>query len=243
MATLKVPSLQHLARNWRDTPEKTCEVLVRLASNPPNFSYLQIDGLVTDLLVLKQPLEVVLEAAKRVKRPSVRQNFLELLPLIDDYFRASSSNFVQPVSGRHFPIARGLMVPFNPPLIYGSAGKLCFPWFSYWRSNPLSGKNLSLFITAVDAILKQDPDLEDADFHILDFSAPAAGHPRSLTVIDSSSVERLSPEELQSSLAVFAKGFFMAERKLSSWELTDDIREQKQSRDSDGQVDMFPLDD
>lgn len=243
MTTLKVPSLQHLARNWRDTPEKTCEALVRLAINPPNFSYSQIDGLVTDLLVLKQPLEVVLDAAKRVKRESVRQNFLELLPLIENYFSAAHPDFTQRVSGRHFPIARGLMVPFNPPLIYGSAGKLCFPWFSYWRSNPLSGKNLSLFITVVDAVLKQDPDLEDAEFHILDLSASGAGRSRALTVIDSSSVERLKPDDLQSSLAVFAEGFFMAERKLSSVELTDDVRRQPQSRDSDSQADMFPLDD
>lgn len=216
MAKLKVPSLQHLSRNWRETPEQTADVLVRLARKPPNFSYAQLDGLVTDLLILKQPLEDVLSAGRRIKQDSVRENALELLPLIDRYFENVRPDFVQRVSGRMFPVARGLMVPFNPPLLYGSCGNLCFPWFSYWRSLPLSGPNLSLFVTAIDVVLKQDPDLEDAAFHILDLSAPSPYAPRTLKVIDSTSVPRLSKADLDAKLYVFAQGFSLAQSRLAT---------------------------
>lgn len=37
MAKLKVPSLQHLARNWRDDPLRVKRLLVHLAQNSPTF--------------------------------------------------------------------------------------------------------------------------------------------------------------------------------------------------------------
>ena len=63
---------------------------------------------------------------------------------------------------RHYPVGRGLMVPFEPPLVYGIGGQLYFPWFSFWRRNPLSDERLSLFVTLVDEVLLQDPDLDTA---------------------------------------------------------------------------------
>ena len=39
MAKLKVPSLQHLAHNWRETPEGVSKKLVSVAVHPPQFSY------------------------------------------------------------------------------------------------------------------------------------------------------------------------------------------------------------
>ena len=39
MAKLKVPSVQHLARNWKETPEQVHKKLVTLARHPPQFSY------------------------------------------------------------------------------------------------------------------------------------------------------------------------------------------------------------
>lgn len=217
MEKLRVPSLQHLARNWRETPEQVAQTLIKLVENPPTFSYSQLFDLVRDLLVLHQPLDVVMEAVRRhVKRDSVRDNFLELLPLINDYFAKSSPAFVQEVAGRMYPIARGLMVPFAPPLIYGANDRLFFPWFSFWKSNPLANEKLSLFITIVDEILMQDADLDSASFQILDFSAPGPHKPRALSVIDAREIPRLSEARKQEMLTVFAEGYFIAQEKLSS---------------------------
>jgi hypothetical protein len=92
-------------------------------------------------------------------------------------------------------IGCGLIVPFDPPLLYGIGGKLTFPWFSFWRSNPLADARLSLFVTMVDELLADDPDLAAADFQILDFSVPKvkAGRtkpPRQLRIIDARDIPR-----------------------------------------------------
>jgi hypothetical protein len=76
-------------------------------------------------------------------------------------------------------------------MIYGAGGQLYFPWFSFWRQNPLARERLSLFVTMVDEILMQDPDLETARFEILDFSCPGPKQPRVLRVIDARDIPRI----------------------------------------------------
>jgi hypothetical protein len=206
VSKLKVPSVQHLARNWRNTPERTCRKLVSLVENPPIFNYNALFAAVRDMLVFNQPYDEIVEGIRRgIKRADVRENLLGVLPLIRDHFASVAPDFVQGVDRRYYSIGRGLMVPFDPPLLYGTGGKLTFPWFSFWRSNPLADARLSLFVTLVDELLADDPDLAAADFQILDFSVPKgnklkAGQPkppRQLRVID-------------------ARGYFMAITELSA---------------------------
>ena len=143
MSKLKVPSVQHLARNWRNTPERTCRKLVSLAENPPIFNYNALFAAVRDLLVFNQPYDEIAEGIRRgIKRADVRENLLGVLPLIRDHFATVVPDFVQGIDRRYYSIGRGLMVPFDPPLLYGVGGKLTFPWFSFWRSNPLADARL-----------------------------------------------------------------------------------------------------
>src|SRR5690606_1196744 len=111
---------------------------------------------------------------------------------------------------RHYAAGRGLMVPFDPPIIYGGADGMVFPWFSFWKSNPLSGERLSLFVTMVKEVLCDDPDLESANFQILDFSSPKGSLERKLSIINSSDVPILSSERKRDMLEVFAEGYFAA---------------------------------
>ena len=83
MAELKVPSLQHLARNWRDDPIRIKKLLVRLAVSPPIFNYNPLFAAVRDLLVLAMPYEQVVDGIRKgIKRDNVRKNLLGVLPLI-----------------------------------------------------------------------------------------------------------------------------------------------------------------
>ena len=72
------------------------------------------------------------------------------------------------------------MVPFGPPIIYGLDGRIHLPWLGFWRRNPLEGECLSLFMTVIDEVLAQDPELDTAAFTILGFSMPGRGLPREL---------------------------------------------------------------
>ena len=106
------------------------------------------------------------------------------------------------------------MVPFQPPMIYGIGGQLHFPWFSFWRQNPLAKERLSLFVTLVDEILLDDPDLETARFQILDFSMRDGK--RELNVVDAEEIPRVSQERKKEMLAIFADGFFKAQEALKA---------------------------
>ena len=240
MAKLKVPSLQHLARNWHGDPKYVCKLLVRLAENPPKFGYAALFGAVIDRLVLRVPYEQVAEGIRRKEsRKDVRENLLSVLPLIEQYFDGIEPSFVQLIKPRVHPLARGIMIPFSPPLLYGVGGKFHFPWFSFWRSNPIAAERLSLFVSLVDDLLLQDPDLEEAKFEILDFSSPGKGLPRELSVVDAREIPRVTDSEKVQMLSVFAEGFTMAQAQLSRVpEDTEETEERRPDEDLD-QPDLF----
>lgn len=210
MSDLRVPTVQHLARNWRNNPALIARILVRLMMDPPRFNYNPLYSAVRDLLVLGVPYEQVVEGISRIKREGVRNNLLSVLPLIRDHFAGLSPDFYQTIDKRYFSVGRGLMVPFEPPMIYGVGGQLYFPWFSFWRSNPLANERLSLFVTIIDEVLVDDPDLENARFEILDFSCPDRKSSRILRVIDAGDVPRVTEERKKEMLQVFAEGYFQA---------------------------------
>jgi hypothetical protein len=237
MAELRVPSVQHLARNWRSDPAAIARILVRLAENPPIFNYNPLFGAVRDLLVLGVPYEQVVEGIKKIKRAMVRDNLLGVLPLIRDYFDGVTPDFFQSIERRYYPVGRGLMVPFEPPMIYGVGGQLYFPWFSFWRQNPLADQRLSLFATIVDEVLMQDPDLESARFEILDFSCPGPKQPRILRVINAQDIPRINETRKAEMLQAFAEGYFLAIEALKGQETTS--RQGDASSESD--ADQFRL--
>tara|TARA_R100000365_G_C2737896_1_gene66939 strand:+ start:925 stop:1263 length:339 start_codon:yes stop_codon:yes gene_type:complete len=91
------------------------------------------------MLILNANYEDIVKGVSREKRDSVRKNLIEVLPLLKSHFEGVAPDFYQSIAKRYYPIGRGLMVPFDSPMIYGIGGQLYFPWFSFWRSNPLSG--------------------------------------------------------------------------------------------------------
>lgn len=215
MSELKVPSLQHLCRNWHDDPNVIKRRLLKLADRPPTFNYDPLFSAVRDHVVFGVSFEQIIKGMHRgVKRNEVRENYLSVLPLIQNYFDGITPSFAQTVERRYYSIGRKLTVPFNAPLIYGVGEKLFFPWFSFWRSNPISKEPLSLFVTLVEDVLLKDPDLKRADFRILDFSAPAPKLPRELDIVNASDVERLSDARKREMLDVFVKGYGLARAEL-----------------------------
>ena len=231
MADLKIPSLQHLARNWDQEPEQIANRLVRLALHPPFFNYNKLHGAIEDLILFTMPYDEIVEGIRRgEKRKTVQANFLSVLPLLRDYFDGVSPDFVQRVAPRYYPVGRGLLIPFKPPLIYGVGGQIYLPWFSFWRSNSLKAEPLSLFVTLVYEILMQDPDLDNVKFSILDFSAPKAGKARELVVTDANEIERLNEERKVQMLSILAEGYLRAKNRIS------DIHASQADKRKDGEA-------
>lgn len=235
MRELRVPSLQHLARNWHDEAGQIAKGLVRLAQNPPRFNYNPLYGAVRDLVILRIPYDQVVSGIQKTKRESVRNNLLSVLPLIRDHFEDVAPDFYQSIDRRYYSVGRGLMVPFDAPLLYGIGGQLYFPWFSFWRRNPLAKERLSLFVTLVEEMLLQDPDLDEARFEILDFSAPAANKPRSLNIINARDIPRVSEPRKIEMLEAFAEGYFQALATLASMS-----ENKSKAKDQDSRPDADP---
>ncbi|WP_295942907.1 hypothetical protein [uncultured Xanthomonas sp.] len=239
MAKLKIPSLQHLARVWHPDPVRIQKALVALVRNSPNFSYEPVFELVRDLIYLKVPYSQIEQAViEKVKREDVRKNFLSLLPLVQKHFQDIEINFVHQVARRFYPVGRELAIPFSPPLIYGSSGRLHLPWFSFWRSNPLDKERLALFITVVDDILAQDPDLEESEFSFLDFSAPDSKSDRRLVVLPGKNIARVSDQERNEMLMIFVRGFQLAKSELVNSYNDGKVQSQIIAKDDD-QIPLF----
>ena len=154
-----------------------------------------------------------------IERQDVRDNFLELLPLIRSHFSGVGVDFVHQVTRRFYPLSRELSIPFSPSFVYGSGGELHLPWLSFWKENPLDQERLSLFMSVVDEVLAQDPDLESVNFSVVDFSAPEPRGARAVKVLSGSDIPRISWATLHEMLETFVEGFRLAQEELSGFDL------------------------
>ena len=237
----RVPSLLQVIKNLRDEPKLVQRALVQSALNRPRISYRVLHKLTQDRVCWSVPLAQLEDAIRRYKnRPGHRENLLTLLSLIDRHF----SNIVPDyppieVECRHYQIAPDIRIPFQPPICYGIGGQLYLPYFDLWRKSPLKGKKLSVFMTILDEIRQQEPDIESARIPILGFSIPPNEEERSLVVIDEADVERVSSRELQRWMQVFAEGYRAARAELAGMKPDETEKRDDASRPDDSQDDLF----
>lgn len=233
------PSLQHLVRTWRNNPERTRKVLVINARSRPSFSYAPLHVAIREMLVLGVPYHQVVEYVRRAeKRADFAKILLEILPIIRRHLGGVSPDFFQDVAPRSYALAPDIIIPFQSPVVYGIGGQLTLPWCIFWRKNPLAGKPLSLFMTLVDEILMEDPDLEAAAFQLLEFSIPKDEEERQLSIRDGRDIPRLSTAERDDMLGIWAEGFRQAQVEMAG--IKDEPRDrQPEQRAADGQGDLF----
>lgn len=217
MAKLKVPSLQHLARLSSPDPVRVQRELVRLVKNAPNFSYEPL------YKILRQRVSwniswAQLQESIRLSSYSaqIKARYLDILPLLKSYVDSRDFEFMNTIVPRHYYVSRDLQVPFAPPMICGKSSKLIFPWFIFWKDNPLKDERLSLFATLVQEILNQDSDLEEAEVEIVDLSYNKEHKSRILDVVQMSAIPCLAESRKVELLATFATGFAAAKAELAS---------------------------
>jgi len=92
---------------------------------------------------------------------------------------------------------------------------------------------LSLFVTLAKEILRQDPELEDAKFEVLDFSAVNSKECRQLRIIDTADIQTFNSKEIAEMLAIFVEGFERAEAKLKEVDIPSKRKESEDVVDID----------
>jgi hypothetical protein len=241
MAKLKVPSVIHLARNWRSDEVGVKDALITLANGSPPFSYSQLLGMLRSMISVKSSLaEMDLLINRGVRHELARKSYLEIVPLLSSHFSALNTTFVQEVSARAYPLSRHLRVPFEPPMIFGANGKVHLPIFIFWRKNPLTDDQLGLLASLVRELIAQDPDLDLTSTTILDFSVPKGEKERSLREVPLSDIPELSVSRRDEMLAIFAAGYELARDELEG-RLGDSSNQRNAPSvsDDDGQHDLF----
>jgi len=240
MAKLKVPSVVHLARNWRPNEVGVKDALIALANSSPPFSYSPLLGMLRSMISVKSDLaEMELLINRGVQFELARKSYLEIAPLLSSHFSALNTTFVQEVSARAYPLSRHLRVPFEPPMIFGAAGKVHLPIFIFWRKNPLTGDQLALLASLVRELIAQDPDLDVASTAILDFSIPKGAKERSLQEVPLSEIPELSVSRRDEMLAIFAAGYELARDELEGRVADSSIHKSPPSVTDDDQPDLF----
>ncbi|GAB5450257.1 MAG: hypothetical protein Hals2KO_05850 [Halioglobus sp.] len=205
MKQIRVPTLQHLARNWNEDPLVISQNLLELIENPPPYSYSAMQSILLDLVFSRTDIDTAEKAMRRTEgRETFRDGCIQILKIASEYFTALEPDYVVSVQGRYYSISRDIQIPFHPLLMYGKNGKTIIPWFSFWASKPLKGESLSFFTSLVDEMVHSHPDYEDVELEILDFSAPNSKSPRDLKIVDSHSIPRIENSRLAERLEIFA---------------------------------------
>ncbi len=215
-----------MARHWYDSPEKIEDEFVKMAMNPPSFNYNALNNIARDSLLFKVPEDQIIKGIKeKEKRKRVQKILLEVIPLLHGHFSSLQQDFVNDVAPSFYSVGRDLRIPFKPDFIYSVGGQIYLPWFIFWKHNPLNDKQLSLFVTLVREILRQDPDLDGAKFEILDFSAVKPKEGRQLRIIDTAGIKTFNLKETAEMLAIFVEGFESAEARLKEVDIPSKRKE------------------
>jgi hypothetical protein len=236
MPSLKVPSPAHLSLLYRETPEKVMKAQLALLNGAPNFSYQPLYKTMRGLLGAACSEKELLSAiSKCALRADVREKYAELVPLIADYFCEKKIAYAIEVAPRFYPVARDLLVPFSPPLIYADDKGLCLPYFIFWKKHALRGERLSLFSSIVREILDEDPDLSHARFEVVDMSAGSdlgdKSGVRSLKVFSEEGIGKISKDRKRDMLSTFAEGFRRARQVAAGMPSKRKKREQMEKFD------------
>lgn len=236
MPNLKVPSPAHLSLLYRETPEKVMKAQLALLSGAPNFSYQPLYKTMRGLLGAACSEKELLSAISRCAlRADIKEKYAELAPLIADYFSEKKIAYAIEVAPRFYPVARDLLVPFTPPLIYADENGLCLPYLIFWKKHALRGERLSLFASIVREILDEDPDLCDARFEVVDMSVGSdAGNKseaRSLTIFSEDAIGKISKDRKRDMLSTFAEGFRRAKQVAAGMPSKRKGRDQREQLD------------
>jgi hypothetical protein len=242
--TLKVPSLQQVIKNLNDSSEIVQRALLRTHDRPPRISYKMLHRATQDRVCLDVPLSQIEAGIRKAeKRLGHAENLIAIMRLLDGHFGSLHPDFPPiDVECRYYPIAPDIRIPFQPPICYGIGGQTYIPYLNFWRKSPLKGlrgKRLSVFMTIIDEIRRQDPGIEKTVVPILDFSIPDGQTERTLVIRNEADIVRVSPAELKHWLQIFADGY-----RGACAELARRMTEKRQDRETgkqpdDGQSDMF----
>jgi hypothetical protein len=186
--------------------------------------------------------EMELLINRGVRSEIARKSYLEIAPLLAGHFAELNPTFVQEVSTRVYPLSRHLRVPFDPPMVFGAAGKVQLPIFIFWRNNPLTSEQLALMASLIRELIAQDPDLDLASTSVLDFSIPKGSDKRILRELPLSAIPELSVARRDEMLAIFAAGYQLALEELDG-RMSESVNENSAPRptpaDDGDQRDLF----
>lgn len=236
---LKAPSLIHVARLYRPTSEQVKKEILKLANAAPPFSYEDLYELMWDRAHVGIPSEQIERSIAGIGQKIKRDSYQRAFAIADKFFENLDRSFEMRIEPRSYSIGRDLRVPFAPPMICGGGSNgPVIPWLLFWKQNPLTDEQTSLFMSMAQATIEEEPELDGASLLLVDTSIKALDEGGNACVLNAADVKRIPDQRLKEMLEVFATGFHMAQ---AEWQ--ESVPVHKDARRSpeidDSQQDMF----
>lgn len=215
MAKIKFSSPLQLARYWDSDPEVIAKKLVQRRKEGPKYSYHTMYGFIRDILNFNVDQNKIIECIKKNGGTKYNKRLLiDLVPYFFSYYNSIQCDYCIEIQKHSYPLWTDMHIPFHAEVAYGCSGKLIIPHNIFWKTNPLSEFQLSIFKTICIRTMQQSSDLEAASLDIIDFSRPKRERGRRVRSIDENAARILSHAEIREVADAFRKGVELAQREL-----------------------------
>ena len=176
---------------------------------------------------------VIFRGAHKIGSPAGHKQNAEVVKLLCDWSSARSFNFYG-LSTDFLQIGKKLAVPVPIEGYLLEEGSASFLWMQPRKSFNPNRAQLSMIGTCIKDVYGSD-DFEKVGLSILDFSAPAKGEARVLSVYGYEDLDLLSRAELSDLLTAFATAY----HSLVKAGYSKPVRPTKEKRPDERQRDLF----
>ncbi len=210
LAQLKAPTLQHFSTCFGGAESQMRSKLTKGQSGGSGVSYEFVrTRTIFDAIQLRQPFSELRKSIQMLKGELNVQSNLGVLDALERYLIDNPYSGAIQIERSYYPIARGLLVPVNPPLVLIHESKPVVLWPSFWKTpGKMNGMPSAIFGSILEREIFSRPDFRDLELEFLDLSSPDGKGPRSLRVYKRSNFVQLTDAELKAEMDKFATIFF-----------------------------------
>jgi hypothetical protein len=210
LAELKVPTLQHFATYCGGSVEQIYKRLAKKSGGGSGVSYETLrEKWLLDRLAWGVPYDDLCKACGNLKGERNQTANMGALQALERYLKEHTYTGAVPFEKRYFALAKGLLVPVNPPLVLLHETEPKVLWPSFWKTpGRLRGVPGAVFGTILDRVVFSLPDYRDLELEFLDLSAPNGKGARSLRVYRRSQFPILTDAELKVETDKFVEAYF-----------------------------------
>jgi hypothetical protein len=215
LVQLKAPTVQHFSTLFGGSEGQMRNKLSKGQSGGSGVSYEFVrTRTIFDAIQLRQPFGELRRSITMMKGELNVQSNLGVLEALERYIHDNPFSGAVRIERSYFPIARGLLVPVNPPLVLIHSTAPVVLWPSFWKTpGRMNGLPSAIFGSILEREIFARTDFRELELEFLDLSSPDGTGPRSLRIYRRAHFPTLTDAELKVEMDKFASIFFELKEK------------------------------